>query len=59
MLDGNRYYSVFPDEQPELRRRLRSLLEALRKLQMEVQEHIERPDADTPHVTPARQSGPG
>jgi hypothetical protein len=33
MLDGNRYYAVFPDENPELRPRIRAVLEALEKLQ--------------------------
>jgi hypothetical protein len=33
MLDGNRYYAVFRDENPELRPRITAVLEALEKLQ--------------------------
>jgi hypothetical protein len=41
MLDGNRYYAVFPDENPELRLRMRSLFEVLKKLEKEFRQHIE------------------
>jgi hypothetical protein len=32
MLDGKRYYTVFPDEDPELRPRIRAVLDALGNL---------------------------
>ena len=32
MLDGKRYYAVFPDEDPELRPRIRAVLDALGNL---------------------------
>jgi hypothetical protein len=33
MLDGKRYYAVFPDESPEMQDRMRSLFDALKKLE--------------------------
>jgi hypothetical protein len=39
MLDSKRYYSVFPDENPQ---RLRGLLDALDKLEKEFRLHIEQ-----------------
>jgi len=42
MLDGKRYYAVFPDENPELRPRIQSLLDALARLEKEFRRHIEQ-----------------
>ena len=33
MLDGNRYYADFPDEDPELRPRITAVLQALGKVE--------------------------
>ncbi|MFZ0503480.1 MAG: hypothetical protein WAM44_07205 [Chthoniobacterales bacterium] len=33
MLDGNRYYAEFPDEDPELRPRITAVLQALGKVE--------------------------
>jgi hypothetical protein len=42
MLNGNRYYAVFPDENPQLQLRMRALLDALEKLEKEFRQHIEQ-----------------
>ena len=39
MLDGKRYYAVFPDESPEMQDRMRSLFDALKKLERAFQVH--------------------
>ena len=39
MLDGKRYYAVFPDENPEMRDRMRSFFDALKKLERAFQDH--------------------
>jgi hypothetical protein len=41
MLDAKRYYAVFPDEDPELRPRLRAVLDALGKLDKAFRQHLE------------------
>jgi hypothetical protein len=41
MLDGNRYYAAFPDENPEIRLRMRTLFDLLKKLEKEFRQHIE------------------
>jgi len=47
MLDGKRYYAVFPDENPEIRRRMRTLFDLLKKLEPEFRQHIERLPIET------------
>jgi hypothetical protein len=42
MLDGNRYYAAFPDENPEIRLRMRTLFDLLKKLEKEFRQHIEQ-----------------
>jgi hypothetical protein len=41
MLDGKRYYAAFPDEDPELRTRIRAVLDALGKLDKIFRQHYE------------------
>jgi hypothetical protein len=41
MLDGKRYYAVFPDEDPELQPRIRAVLNALGKLDKAFRQHLE------------------
>ena len=41
MLDGKRYYAVFPDEDPELRPRIRAILDALGNLDKVFRQHFE------------------
>jgi hypothetical protein len=41
MLDGKRYYAVFPDEDPELRPRIRAVLDALGNLDKAFRQHFE------------------
>ena len=48
MLDGKHYFGAFPDEKPETDR-LRSLLDALRKLEHEFRRHFEECGIDTGH----------
>jgi hypothetical protein len=40
MLDGKRYYTVFPDEDPELRPRIRAVLDALGNLDKAFRQHL-------------------
>jgi hypothetical protein len=42
MLDGERYFAAFPDENPVMRLRMRGLLDALEKLEKEFRQHIEQ-----------------
>jgi hypothetical protein len=42
MLDGNRYYAVFPDENLEVRLQMRSLFDLVKKLEKELRPHIEQ-----------------
>jgi hypothetical protein len=41
MLDGKRYYAVFPDEGPVLRPRIRAVLDALGNLDKAFRQHLE------------------
>jgi hypothetical protein len=41
MLDGKRYYAVFPDEDPELRPRIRAVLDAQANLDKAFRQHLE------------------
>jgi hypothetical protein len=41
MLDGKRYYALFPDENPEMRQRMKRLFDALQKLEKEFRRHFE------------------
>ena len=41
MLDGKRYYAAFPDEDPELRPRIRAVLDALGNLNKAFRQHLE------------------
>ena len=41
MLDGNRYYAAFPDENPEIRLRMRTLFDLLKKLEKDFRQHME------------------
>ncbi len=42
MLDGNRYCAAFPDENPEIRLRMRTLFDLLKKLEKKFRQHIEQ-----------------
>jgi len=44
MLDGKRYYAVFPDETSEMQDRMRNLFDLLKKLQKQLPAEI--PDTD-------------
>jgi hypothetical protein len=52
MLDGKRYYTAFPDENPK-RPRIQGLLDALERLEKEFRQHIEqfRVEATQPDET--------
>jgi hypothetical protein len=41
MLDGKRYYAAFPDEDPELRPRVRAVLDALANVNKAFRQHLE------------------
>jgi hypothetical protein len=41
MLDGKRYYTAFPDEDPELRPRLTAVLDALANVNKAFRQHFE------------------
>ena len=41
MLDGKRYYAAFPDEDPELRPRIRAVLDGLGNLNKAFRQHLE------------------
>ena len=41
MLDGKRYFAAFPDESPEIRQRMQTLGNLLKKLEKEFQQHFE------------------
>jgi hypothetical protein len=41
MLDGNRYYAAFPDENPEIQLRMQTLGDLPKKLEKEFRQHIE------------------
>ena len=41
MLDGKRYYAMFPDEDPELRPQIRAVLDALGNLDKAFRQHLE------------------
>jgi hypothetical protein len=42
MLNGQRYYAAFPDENPEIKLRMRGLLDMLVKLENEFRGQIEQ-----------------
>ena len=42
MLDGNRYYAAFPDENPEIQLRMQTLSDLLKKLDQELRPTIEQ-----------------
>jgi hypothetical protein len=42
MLDGKRYFAVFPDENPEIRLRMQTLFGLLKKLEKEFRQSIEQ-----------------
>jgi hypothetical protein len=48
MLDGKRYYTVFPDEDPELQPRITAVLEALGKVEKTFRKHAEAFQAEEP-----------
>ncbi len=52
MLDGKRYFAAFPDENPEIRQRMQTLGDLLKKLDKEFRPHIER-------LTPVDDNKPG
>jgi hypothetical protein len=47
MLDGERYYAVFPEEKPEKRSRMRVLLSSLERLQGEFRQQVESFQGET------------
>ncbi len=57
MLDGKRYCAVFPDENPEIRLRMRNLFHLLKKLEKEFRQPSEQFRIETPY--PDGGSEPG
>jgi hypothetical protein len=57
MFDGKRYYAVFPDENPEIRLRMRNLFDLLKKLDKQFRQPSERFRVETPY--PDGGSEPG
>jgi len=51
MLDGKRYYAVFPDEDPELRPRITAVLHALGNVEKAFRKHVESFHAEHKSVT--------
>jgi hypothetical protein len=49
MLDGKRYYAVFPDEDPEMRPRITAVLDALGKLQKHSANTLNNSRSRQPH----------
>jgi hypothetical protein len=41
MLDGKRYFAAFPDESPEIRQRMQTLSDLLKKLDKKFRPYIE------------------
>jgi hypothetical protein len=58
MLDGKRYYAVFPDENPELWPRVRAVLDALANLDKAFRQHLPTFQPDNLHGKRAK-SVPG
>ena len=52
MMDGKRYYAVFPDEHPELRPRVRAVLDALANVNKAFRQHLEAFQPDSLHREP-------
>ncbi len=50
MLDGERYYSAFPEENPEIRLGMRRLFDLLKKLGKEFRQHIGQSHVETTHL---------
>ena len=57
MLDGKRYYSVFLDENPEIRLRMRNLFDLLKKLEKEFRQASEQFRVETPYPDGGGQPG--
>jgi hypothetical protein len=57
MLDGNRYYAAFPDENSELRLRMQTLSDLLKKLDKELRPTIEQFRVETPYPDGGGQPG--
>ena len=57
MLDGNRYYAAFPDENPEIRQRMRTLFDLLKKLEKGFRPCIEQFRLETPHPDGSKKPG--
>ncbi|MGD0334822.1 MAG: hypothetical protein ABSA90_16445 [Xanthobacteraceae bacterium] len=58
MLDGKRYYAAFPDENPEIRLRMRTLFDLLKKLDKEFRQHFEQFRVE-PTTRPTGDNTPG
>ena len=59
MLDGKRYYSVFPDENPELQSRVRAVLAALAKVNKAFRPHPEAFQPNNLHGDPRTNRSSG
>jgi hypothetical protein len=49
MFDGKRYYAIFPDENPEIRLRMRNFFDLLKKLEKEFWQPSEQFRVETPY----------
>ena len=57
MFDGKRYYAVFPDENPEIRLRMRNLFDLLKKLDKQFRQPSERFRVETPYPDGGSDAG--
>jgi hypothetical protein len=57
MLDGKRYYAVFPDENPEIRLRMRNLFHLLKKLEKEFPQPRKQFRIETPYPDGGNEPG--
>ncbi len=57
MLDGKRYYAVFPDENPEIRQRMRNLFDLLKKLEKEFRQPSQQFRVEMPYPGGGNEPG--
>jgi hypothetical protein len=57
MFDGKRYYAVFPDENPEIRLRMRNLFDLLKKLEIQFRQPSEQFRVETPYPDGGSEHG--
>ena len=57
MLDGKRYFAAFPDESPEIRQRMQTLSDLLKKLDKEFRTYLEQFRVETTWHAGGSESG--